>query len=67
VFDSTGFSAAVRQATGDGVDVVFEHVGPATLAESMRSVVMGGRVVTCRDAPEDIDLLGEELVAESDH
>src|SRR5206468_8206772 len=27
VFDSTGFSPAVRQATGDGVDVVFEHVG----------------------------------------
>jgi NADPH:quinone reductase-like Zn-dependent oxidoreductase len=47
VFDSTDFSKAVREATGGGVDVVFEHVGPATLAESMRSVVMGGRVVTC--------------------
>jgi len=47
VFDSTEFSKPVRQATGGGVDVVFEHVGPATLAESMRSVVMGGRVVTC--------------------
>jgi len=47
VFDSTEFSRPVRQATGGGVDVVFEHVGPATLAESMRSVVMGGRVVTC--------------------
>lgn len=47
VFDSTDFSKAVRDATGGGVDVVFEHVGPATLAESMRSVVMGGRVVTC--------------------
>jgi NADPH:quinone reductase-like Zn-dependent oxidoreductase len=47
VFGSTDFSKAVRDATGGGVDVVFEHVGPATLAESMRSVVMGGRVVTC--------------------
>jgi NADPH:quinone reductase-like Zn-dependent oxidoreductase len=47
VFDSTDFSHAVRRATGDGVDVVFEHVGPATLEESMRSLAMGGRVVTC--------------------
>jgi NADPH2:quinone reductase len=47
VFDSTDFSKAVREASGGGVDVVFEHVGPATLAESMRSVTIGGRVVTC--------------------
>jgi len=46
-FDSGGFSMAVREATGDGVDVVFEHVGPATLEESMRSLAMGGRIVTC--------------------
>ena len=46
-FDSTDFSKAVRAASGGGVDVVFEHVGPATLQESMRSVVVGGRVVTC--------------------
>jgi NADPH:quinone reductase-like Zn-dependent oxidoreductase len=46
-FDSGGFSKAVREATGDGVEVVFEHVGPATLEESMRSVAMGGRIVTC--------------------
>jgi NADPH:quinone reductase-like Zn-dependent oxidoreductase len=46
-FDSTEFSKQVRQATGDGVDVVFEHVGPATLTESMRSIHMGGRIVTC--------------------
>src|SRR5216683_2305363 len=47
VFDSSDFSKPVREATGGGVDVVFEHVGPATLQESMRSVKMGGRVVTC--------------------
>src|SRR6202165_4279612 len=47
VFDSTNFSKEVRAATTDGVDVVFEHVGPATLEESMRSLAMGGRIVTC--------------------
>jgi NADPH:quinone reductase-like Zn-dependent oxidoreductase len=47
VFDSSDFSKPVRQATGDGVDVVFEHVGPSTLEESMRSLAMGGRIVTC--------------------
>ena len=46
-FDSTDFSKAVREATGDGADVVFEHVGAATLSESMRSAVQGGRIVTC--------------------
>ena len=46
-FDSTGFSKGVREATNDGVDIVFEHVGPATLDESMRSLAMGGRIVTC--------------------
>src|ERR1043165_6229229 len=44
--DSAEFSKDVRKATG-GVDVVFEHVGPATLGESMRSVVPGGRIVLC--------------------
>src|ERR1700687_5610443 len=47
VFDSRSFSKEVRAATTDGVDVVFEHVGPATLEESMRSLAMGGRIVTC--------------------
>src|SRR5438876_10148679 len=46
-FDSTDFSKAVREVSGGGVDVVFEHAGPATLGESMRSVVLGGRVVLC--------------------
>ncbi|HKC20296.1 MAG TPA: zinc-binding dehydrogenase [Candidatus Dormibacteraeota bacterium] len=46
-FDSADFSKAVRSATDGGVDVVFEHVGAATLSESMRSVGLGGRIVTC--------------------
>jgi len=47
VFESAGFSKAVREASGGGVDVVFEHVGPATLDESIRSIRPGGRVVFC--------------------
>ncbi len=47
-FPSQGFSRAVREASGGGgVDVVFEHVGPATLEESIRSVRKGGRIVFC--------------------
>src|SRR5207249_3254424 len=41
------YRKAVRDAPDGGVDVVVEHVGPATLAESMRSATMGGRIVTC--------------------
>jgi NADPH:quinone reductase-like Zn-dependent oxidoreductase len=47
VFDSAGFSKPVREASGGGVDVVFEHVGPATLEESIRSLRKGGRLVFC--------------------
>ncbi len=46
-FDSSGFSKPVREASGGGVDVVFEHVGPATLDESLKSIRKGGRVVFC--------------------
>jgi len=46
-FESAGFSKAVREASGGGVDVVFEHVGPATLDESIKSIRPGGRVVFC--------------------
>ena len=38
----------VRAATdGRGVDVVLEHVGPATWAGSMRALARNGRLVTC--------------------
>jgi NADPH:quinone reductase-like Zn-dependent oxidoreductase len=46
-FDSAGFSKPVKEASGGGVDVVFEHVGPATLDESIRSIRRGGRIVFC--------------------
>ena len=38
----------VRKITGRrGVDVVFEHVGTATWEESVASLALGGRLVTC--------------------
>ncbi len=46
VFDSSDFSRPVVEASG-GVDVVFEHVGPATLDQSIRSIRRGGRIVFC--------------------
>jgi NADPH2:quinone reductase len=46
-FDSAGFSKPVREASDGGVDVVFEHVGPATIEESVRSLRKGGRLVFC--------------------
>jgi NADPH:quinone reductase-like Zn-dependent oxidoreductase len=42
------FVQAVRRITGKrGVEVVFEHTGAATWAGSVRSLVWGGRLVTC--------------------
>jgi NADPH:quinone reductase-like Zn-dependent oxidoreductase len=41
-------AAEVKRLTARrGVDVVFEHVGEATWSESIRSLVPGGRLVTC--------------------
>ena len=38
----------MRAATsGRGCDVVFEHVGAATFAGSIKSLARGGRLVTC--------------------
>jgi NADPH:quinone reductase-like Zn-dependent oxidoreductase len=41
-------SREVRRLTNNrGVDVVFEHVGTATWDESVKSLALGGRLVTC--------------------
>ena len=41
-------SEEVRKITSkEGVDIVLEHVGPATFDESMRSLKPGGVIVTC--------------------
>jgi NADPH:quinone reductase-like Zn-dependent oxidoreductase len=42
------FAAEARRLTGGrGVDVVVEHVGPATFGQSLRALAVGGRLVTC--------------------
>jgi len=42
------FSNEVKRLTNRrGVDVVFEHVGNATWEQSIRSLAVGGRLVTC--------------------
>jgi alcohol dehydrogenase len=42
------FERRVRKLTGGkGVDVVFEHVGPATWEGSLMALKRGGRLVTC--------------------
>jgi NADPH:quinone reductase-like Zn-dependent oxidoreductase len=44
----TDFLEEVKRLTGKrGVDVVFEHTGEATWSKSIRSLVRGGRLVTC--------------------
>jgi len=49
--DAIGYEDFVRESrriTGKaGVDVVFEHVGPATFAGSIQCLRKGGRLVTC--------------------
>jgi len=47
-YQQTDFVAEVRSLTGKaGVQVVFEHVGEATFAGSLKCLSRGGRVVTC--------------------
>ncbi|HEB53575.1 MAG TPA: alcohol dehydrogenase [bacterium] len=47
-YQATDFVAEVRALTGKaGVEVVFEHVGEATFAGSLKCLARGGRVVTC--------------------
>jgi NADPH:quinone reductase-like Zn-dependent oxidoreductase len=48
VSHSQDIAAQVMEVTHkNGVDVVFEHVGPATWEQSLKSVSRGGRIVTC--------------------
>jgi len=37
----------LRITRGRGVDLVFEHIGPATWAGSLKALAKGGRLVTC--------------------
>ncbi len=50
VIDSTqeNWSREVKEMSkGHGADIVFEHVGPATWGESLKSLARNGRLVTC--------------------
>lgn len=48
LYRETDFVAAVRALTNKrGVDVVFEHIGGETFAQSLRCLAKGGRLVTC--------------------
>jgi NADPH:quinone reductase-like Zn-dependent oxidoreductase len=47
-YQEADFLEEVKRMTGGrGVDVVFEHTGEATWQKSLRSLVRGGRLVTC--------------------
>jgi NADPH:quinone reductase-like Zn-dependent oxidoreductase len=47
-FGTEGFSNPVRELTAkQGVDVIFDSVGAATIDEDLKAVRMGGRIVTC--------------------
>ena len=37
----------IKQISKNGVDVIFEHIGPATWEDSLKSLARGGRIVTC--------------------
>jgi NADPH:quinone reductase-like Zn-dependent oxidoreductase len=47
-FPTEGFSSVVRELTAkQGVDVIFDSVGAATIDEDLKAIRMGGRIVTC--------------------
>lgn len=47
-YQARDFAKEALALTQDrGVDLVFEHIGPATWAGSLRSIARGGRMVTC--------------------
>ena len=47
-YDEENFQDLIYKDTdGEGIDIVIEHVGPATWKESIRSLKKGGRLVTC--------------------
>ncbi|MCK5686596.1 zinc-binding dehydrogenase [bacterium] len=47
-YDDPNWSDQVKEITvGKGVDIVIEHPGKATFAQSMRSLGIGGKIITC--------------------
>lgn len=48
LYKNEDFSEAVKKITGgEGVDLVFEHIGPDVWQKSLISLKRGGRLVTC--------------------
>ena len=45
--NTCNISKEVKKINKNGVDVVFEHVGPDTWEHSLRCLAIGGRIVTC--------------------
>ena len=45
--NSSNISNEVKKYKKSGVDVIFEHVGPDTWKHSLKSLAVGGRIVTC--------------------
>jgi NADPH2:quinone reductase len=47
-YEETDFAGEIRDLTdGRGVDMVVDHIGAQTWQDSLKSLVKGGRVVTC--------------------
>ncbi|MFC6834980.1 zinc-binding dehydrogenase [Halomarina ordinaria] len=47
-YEEVDFASEIRDRTdGRGVDVVVDHVGPATWESSQKALAKGGRIVTC--------------------
>ncbi len=47
-YQTDSISSTIKEITsGRGVDVVFEHTGQKTWADSLRSLCRGGKLVTC--------------------
>lgn len=47
-FLTDGFAGPVRELTAkQGVDVIFDSVGAATIDEGLKAIRMGGRIVSC--------------------
>jgi len=47
-YEKKDFSVEVKRLNRNrGVDVVFEHIGPATFSKSLASLARKGRLVTC--------------------
>ncbi len=48
MYHGDDIAEGVKRATGGrGVDVVIEHIGPATWEQSLKSLAKGGRLITC--------------------